>query len=242
MMTVDQILADNRKMERFICDRLRTERTRIVLASGWPPDGPVWVDLTLYLCDDGDHELVIESNEPDAFGVRDVYEHFRRQERTSWEREREIQDEMNRWKVHDLEREIERQREDNMANSTNDSLAEQLSQIEDKLDTLLRLKEGESARDHSLADDSTDLPDCLPSRIAAKLLGVDKKTLEKLRIDGFLKWRVKNPSSSRKEFLFEKRSVLELKNGYRVGDARPTRPNRRRKATSSYVPQFIKLD
>lgn len=82
MLTVNQILSDNRKMERFICDRLRTERTRIVLAGGRPPDGPAWVDLTLYLCDDGDHELVIESNEPDAFRLRDVYEHFRRQEIT----------------------------------------------------------------------------------------------------------------------------------------------------------------
>jgi hypothetical protein len=76
VLTVNQILADNRKMERFISDRLGTERTRIVLSDGWRPDGPAWVDLTLFLSEDGDHELVIESNEPDAFGVREVYEHF----------------------------------------------------------------------------------------------------------------------------------------------------------------------
>jgi len=81
-MTVNQVQADIRKMERFICDHLRTERTRIFLADGWPPDGPAWVDLTLLLCDDGDHELFIESNEPDAFGLRDAYEHFRREEMT----------------------------------------------------------------------------------------------------------------------------------------------------------------
>ncbi|MSQ95630.1 MAG: hypothetical protein EXR98_13865 [Gemmataceae bacterium] len=106
MMTVDQILTDNRKMEQFICDRLRTDRTRIVLADGRRPYGPAWVDLTLFLCDDGDHELVIESNEPDAFGVREVYEHFRRKEMTGWEWERELAAEINRWKIHDLEREV----------------------------------------------------------------------------------------------------------------------------------------
>src|SRR2546428_240840 len=44
-------------MERFICDRIRTDRTRIVLADGRPPDGPGWVDLTLLLCDDGDTRI-----------------------------------------------------------------------------------------------------------------------------------------------------------------------------------------
>jgi hypothetical protein len=125
---------------------------------------------------------------------------------------------------------------------TDNALAAQLARMEAKLDNLKRLNAEESVRDRPIAADSADLPDCLPSRIAAKLLGVDKKTLEKLRIDGFLKWRVKNPGSSRKEFLYEKRSVLELKNSYRVGDPRAARPKPRRKVVSNYVPQHIKLE
>jgi phosphopentomutase len=39
-MTVEQVFADNRKMERFICDRLRTDKSRIVMADGG--DGPAW--------------------------------------------------------------------------------------------------------------------------------------------------------------------------------------------------------
>lgn len=80
MMTVNQIQADICRMEGFICDRIRKERTRIVLADGG--DGPAWVYLTLLRGDDGDCDLIIESDEPDAFGLRDVYEHFCRKEMT----------------------------------------------------------------------------------------------------------------------------------------------------------------
>jgi len=103
MLTVNQIQADTRRMERFICERISPGGTRIVLAAGG--DGPAWADLSAFWDDDGDCDLLIETNEPDAFGFREVYEHFRRQERTSWEREHEISEEMNRWKVHELERE-----------------------------------------------------------------------------------------------------------------------------------------
>jgi hypothetical protein len=93
----------------------------------------------------------------------------------------------------------------------------------------------------SLAEHES-LPDSLSTRLAARLLGVDRKTLDKLRREGWLKWRVKNPTSSRKEFLYDKQSVLDLKNSYRVGDAVPHRPPTRRKANSGYVPQHIKLE
>ena len=124
---------------------------------------------------------------------------------------------------------------------SDNALAAQLARMETKLNNLGRLNAEETVRDRPLAADSVDLPDCLPSRIAAKLLGVDKKTLEKLRIDGFLKWRVKNPTSSRKEFLYEKQSVLDLKNSYRIGDSRAARTRPRRKVSTNYVPQHIKL-
>jgi hypothetical protein len=81
MLTVDQILADHRRMKKFICERIPADTPmRIVLAHG--SDGPLWVDLLATWDYDGDCDLLIESNEPDAVGLRAVYEHFRRQEMT----------------------------------------------------------------------------------------------------------------------------------------------------------------
>ena len=103
MLTINQVLADSRRMENFICERIPPDHpTRIVLADGG--DGPLWVDLLATWDYDGDCDLLIETNEPDAFGLREVYEHLRRQEMTGWEWEREIAADMNRWKVWDMER------------------------------------------------------------------------------------------------------------------------------------------
>ena len=164
-MTVNQVLADNRKMERFICDRIRTDRTRIVLADG--EDGPAWVDLTLFLCDDGDHELVIESNEPDAFGVREVYEHFRRQEMTGWEWELELAAEINRWKVHDLEREMAVLREGVEA-----ELLVRLERIEGKLD--------------GVAEKSNPAPDYSSIKQAARITGLSDSHIRRAVVAGEL--------------------------------------------------------
>lgn len=188
-MTVNQILADNRKMERFISERLRTERTRIVLSDGWRPDGPAWVDLTLLLCDDGNHELVIESNEPDAFGVREVYEHFRRQEMTGWEWERELAAEINRWKVHDLERvmAVLREKPDRRSNP-----------------------DGEEP-----IVDGEELPKEVSTAEAARILGVSKDTVLELKKAGLLEYRnTGSPDSCRPVYAFSLRSVLEVRTTY----------------------------
>jgi hypothetical protein len=103
MMNLNQVQADIRRMNRFICERIRPDdRTRIVLADGG--DGPAWVDLTPIKDEDDGSDLIIETNEPDAFGLRDVYEHFRRKEMTGWEWGRELAADISRWKVHDLEK------------------------------------------------------------------------------------------------------------------------------------------
>lgn len=125
---------------------------------------------------------------------------------------------------------------------TGNILAAQLERMEAKLENLNQLTCEGVGRDRQPSGDPADLPDCLPSRLAADLLGVDKKTLDRLRIDGFLKWRVKNPTSSRREFLYEKQSVLDLKNSYRIGDSRAAQPKPRRKVGTNYVPQHIKLE
>lgn len=98
----DQIDADNRKMKRFIAERLPPDGTRIVLADG--PDGEAWADL-FPNWDDGDCDLHIETNAPEWVGLREVYGYFRRPELTFREREREMTGETNRWKNQNLERE-----------------------------------------------------------------------------------------------------------------------------------------
>lgn len=100
MMTVNQIQSDGGKMKKFICERIPPEGTRIFL-----PDlsgAESGVDL-IPIWEENEWDLLIESD--DRCGLRDVYEHFRRQEMTCREWEREMAGEINRWKVRDLERE-----------------------------------------------------------------------------------------------------------------------------------------
>lgn len=97
-MTVEQVRADARRMERYVCERILPDGPRRIAIE------PGWVELTAFWGDDGDCELQIESNGPYAIGLREVYEHFRRQEMTAWEKERELASEMNRWRLHELER------------------------------------------------------------------------------------------------------------------------------------------
>lgn len=103
MLTMSQITSDNRKMKQFIGERISPDGTSIVLADGG--DGPAWVDLIPLWNEEGECDLVLDTNEPDAFGLREVYDHFRRKELTGWEWERELAAERNRWKVRKLERE-----------------------------------------------------------------------------------------------------------------------------------------
>lgn len=98
----DQIDADNRKMQRYIAQRIPPEGVKIVLADG--PDGEAWADL-FPSWDDDDCDLHIETNAPEWVGLREVYDYFRRPELTSWEREREMVGETNRRKTRNLERE-----------------------------------------------------------------------------------------------------------------------------------------
>lgn len=228
MRTVKQILADNHRMERFICGRLRTGRTRIVLAGGRPPDGPAWVDLTLFLSDDGDHELVIESNEPDAFGVREVYEHFRRKAMTDWEWEREIMGEMNRWKVHNLEREMAVLREVGLR----DEAGQPASGEQGAIDCATTVDDSGFPREVSTAE-------------AAKILGISKDTVLKLKSAGLLEYRnTGSPDSCRPVFAFTLRSVIELRTSYDrdspVPRQRPDPPRRRVKGERKY--KHLNLD
>lgn len=98
-LSLDQILADRARMEQFICDRISGGVTRIDLGGG------AWADLTAFWDDEFGWTLLLETDEPEWVDLQEVYDHFRRKEMTAWERSKESEAEMNRWKVQKLEKE-----------------------------------------------------------------------------------------------------------------------------------------
>jgi hypothetical protein len=80
--------ADNRKMKRFIFERIPEDGIRIVLADG-PEGGPAWPDLTPTWDEGSDHDLLLDTNEPEWVGLGEVYDHFRLKEIT-WREWRSI--------------------------------------------------------------------------------------------------------------------------------------------------------
>lgn len=80
-MTFEEIQADNRKMRRFICERIWPNGTRVTLADG-PEGGPVLAELTPLWDDDYGWDLVLETNDPEGVDLREVCRNFRRQEMT----------------------------------------------------------------------------------------------------------------------------------------------------------------
>src|SRR5262245_40992686 len=87
-MDLHNYLADRRRMKAFIGLRTPEPGTRVVIAQGEGDD--IWADI--YPVWDGDEgwDLHFETNCPEAVGVREIYEHLRRQEMTWWEWEREL--------------------------------------------------------------------------------------------------------------------------------------------------------
>jgi len=187
MMTVDQVQADRRRMKKFVAERISPAGTRIVLADG-EEGGPAWADLWP-TWDDADCDLLIETNEPEWVDLREVYEHFRRLERTGCEWERELAAEINRWKVHDLVRES--------------------SVLHEKLN-----RRSTPNGDEPIVSDG-DLPKEVSTAEAARILGVSKDTVLKLKSAGLLEYRnTGSPDSCRPVYAFSLRSVLEVRTTY----------------------------
>lgn len=187
MLTLNRIDSDNRKMKRFIADRISPDGTRIVLADGG--DGPAWVDLTPLWDEEGECDLVMDTNEPDAIGLRDVYEHFRRKEMTGWEWERELAAEVTRRELRKLERES----------------AEMLGKLNRRSDP---------ENDEAMSDEE-ELPKEVSTAEAARILGVSKDTVLKMKAAGLLEYRnTCSPDSCRPVYAFSLRSVLELRTTY----------------------------
>src|SRR6516225_4506034 len=98
--TTDQIMADNARMEKFICERIPDDGTRIDLGNG------AWADLTPFWDERFGWSLLLETNEPEWVGLWEVYQYFRSKEMTSREWWAELEGEMARSKVRSLEGEV----------------------------------------------------------------------------------------------------------------------------------------
>jgi hypothetical protein len=220
-MTVDQIQADCRRMKRFICERISLDGIRIVLADG--EDGPAWADL-LPVWDDGDCDLLIETNEPEWAGLRVVYDYIRCQEMTWTEWMREMQGDLNRWRIYTLEKEI--------------------SLLRGEAGRLSAASVHESVEFVGTEDDG-ELPKEVGTAEAASILGVSKDTLLKLKQAGLLEYRNSAPPDSfRPVYAFSLRSVMEIRTTYERDVPTPRRqtepPRRQIKAVRKY--KHLKLN
>jgi excisionase family DNA binding protein len=92
-------------MKAYICSRIISEEdTEVLLAVG--EDGELRVFLYPVWDDEDGWDLFWETDCPEAVGLREIYEYFRRQEMTSWERYSEVEGEITRSKVRFLEGEL----------------------------------------------------------------------------------------------------------------------------------------
>lgn len=80
--------ADRHRMKAFIAARLPEEGCRVVLAEG--EGGEVWAELNPIWDHEDGWDLHWETNEPDAIGLREIYDHFRWQDMTVQEWRREL--------------------------------------------------------------------------------------------------------------------------------------------------------
>jgi hypothetical protein len=194
-LTIDQILADNARMEQYICERIPPDTTRIDLGCG------AWADLTPSWDDRFGWSLLLETDEPEWVDLRAVYQHFRRREMTWWEWWTEFEGEMARSRVRSLEREIA-------------ALRKELDKVGSA-----------GPQDYATTVDENGLPREVSTAEAAGILGVSKDTLLKLKSAGLLEYRnTGSPDSCRPVFAFALRSVIELRISYERDTPPPRRP------------------
>src|SRR5436309_2157000 len=105
-LSIDQILADNARMERFVCERIPPDGTRVDLGNG------AWADLTPCWDDRFGWSLLLETDEPEWVDLLEIYRHFRRREMTVREWLAEVEGEMARTRVRSLEGEVGRLRQE----------------------------------------------------------------------------------------------------------------------------------
>jgi hypothetical protein len=194
-LTIDQIFADKARMEQFICERIPPCSTRINLGGG------AWADLTPCWDELVGWSLLWETDEPEWVGLREVYQYFRRREMTWREWWAEIQGEVAQAKVRSLESEVAVLLEEMDKDAAGDP------------------------KDYAVAVDENGLPKEVSTAEAARILGVSKDTVLKLRGTGLLEYRNTGcPESSRPVFAFSLRSIIELRTSYERDSPLPRRP------------------
>jgi hypothetical protein len=83
-MSLALFQTDRRRMKAYICSRiLNEEDADVLLADG--DDGELRVFLYPVWDEQDGWDLLWETDCPEAIGLREMYEHFRRQEKTWWE-------------------------------------------------------------------------------------------------------------------------------------------------------------
>lgn len=87
-LSANQTLSDKDKMIAYICRRIPQPGCRVVLARG--EDGTAWADLTPLWDDELGWDLRFETNLPEWVTLAQIYEHFREEDMTSWEREESV--------------------------------------------------------------------------------------------------------------------------------------------------------
>ena len=84
-----RFLADQRKKEKYVCDRIPEEGMRIVIAEGSAGESSIIADLSVERWE-GHVDLIIETNEPEVVDLDEVYSYFRLREMTFEEFWREM--------------------------------------------------------------------------------------------------------------------------------------------------------
>ena len=81
--TFQEIETDLRKMIAYIGPRVTEQGERFVLADG--PDGEAWAEIYTAWDEHSGWDMHYTTNLSEWVGVREIYDHFRRRDMTSWE-------------------------------------------------------------------------------------------------------------------------------------------------------------
>jgi hypothetical protein len=216
-LTADQIKADNARMQSYVCERIPDDGIRIDLTCG------AWADLTPCWDDRFGWTLLLDTDEPEWVDLREVYRHFRLKEMTRREWWAELEGEMACSKIRSLEGEV----------------------------AVFRSRELEQAGDAGPQDygstvDENGLPKEVSTAEAARILGVSKDTVLKLKSAGLLEYRIAgSPDSSRIVYRFLLASVIEFRTSYQADVPIPQVPSelrRRRVRGRQQVFKHLRLE
>lgn len=189
-------LSDRRKMVSYVGPRVADQAQRIILADG--PEGEVWVELFSAWDQEDGWDLHWETNLREWVDLREIYEHFRRQDMTTWEWQAGFKAVLGQERG---------RRTDSIPAGLSGRTAGEVTSPSDL-----------PAQPSSLAD----LPGEVSTGHAAKILGISKDTLLKLKDDGLLEYRnAAPPSSSRPIYRFSLASALALRTTYRADSPAP---------------------